>query len=113
MHGYTCKVLRKHSHEHGADIIAERGSEKLAIQVKCWKNKVGRDSVDQVLKAIDYYHPTQLIVVTNNLFTRPTHNYAKEKGVQLIDRDELMRLFKESKEIFKPHKHFNKNKKSA
>lgn len=111
MHGYTCKVLRKHSHEHGADIIAEKENEVLAIQVKRWKNKVGKRSVDQVLKSIDYYHPTQLIVVTNNLFSQPTHNYAKSKGVQLIDYDKLTRLYKESKEIYKPRKHLNKNKK--
>ncbi len=100
MHGYVCKVLRKHSHEHGADIIAEKGNETIAIQVKRWKNKVGKESVDQVLKSINYYHPTQLYVNTNNLFTKPTHKYAKEKGVRLIESNELLSLYKEAQEIY-------------
>ena len=104
MHGYTCKVLRKHSHEHGADIIAEKGTEVLAIQVKHWKNKVGKSSVDQVLESINYYHPTQLIVVTNNQFTKPTYDYAKSKSVKLVDYNTLLRLYKESKDIYKTKK---------
>ena len=112
MHGYESNVLCKHSHEHGADIIAEKGDELLAIQVKCWKNKVGKNSVNQVLKSIDYYHPTQLIVVTNNEFSKPTYEYANSKGVKLINHDELLRLYKESKDIYKTNKCLDKNKNS-
>ena len=112
MHGYKSNVLRKHSHEHGADIIAEKDNELLAIQVKCWKNKVGKSSVNQVLKSIDYYHPTQLIVVTNNEFSKPAYEYANSKGVKLINHDELIRLYKESKDIYKTNKSLNKNKNS-
>lgn len=110
MHEYTCSVLHKHSHEHGADIIAIKGNETIAIQVKRWKNKVNSRSVNQVLKSKDFYHPTQFVVVTNNTFTKPTYKYAKTKGVQLIEQKELLHLYKEAKKLYKANKRLHKSK---
>lgn len=101
MNGYKCTVLHKHSHEHGADIIAIKENETISLQVKRWQNKVGKSSVDQVLKSKDYYQPTKFIVVTNNQFTKPTHAYAREKGVQLIEHNELLHLYQEAKDTYK------------
>ena len=100
MQGYKCKVLRKYSHEHGADVLAFKGDEVIAIQAKRWQKKVGINAVDQVLKTLAHYNPTKLVVITNSQFTKPAYECAKNNNVQLIDGDKLLSLYKRAQEIY-------------
>lgn len=99
--GYKAQVT-KTSGDYGADVIATRflrgKGEKIAIQCKRYRGKVGISAVQEVIGAKAYYNANKAYVVTNNYYTDAAKNLAYRSKVILWDRDTLQaRLCKTSK----------------
>ncbi|MCD2332909.1 restriction endonuclease [Bacillus cereus] len=89
--GYHTEVT-KGSGDFGADLILRNNNEKIVVQAKRYKNKVGLQSVQEVVGAKRYYDAAHAWVVTNNYFTEPARKLAHANDVLLIDRDLLIKL---------------------
>lgn len=89
------------SGDFGADLVLE-GQERVVIQAKRYKNKVGIKAVQEINSAKSYYNAHEAWVITNNFFTPQAIKLASATGVKLIDRNELVDLilnFKKSDEV--------------
>lgn len=89
--GYQTEVT-KSSGDFGADLILKNNGKKIVVQAKRYKNKVGIQSVQEVVGAKRYYDAAHAWVVTNNYFTEPARKLAHANDVLLIDRDLLIKL---------------------
>lgn len=86
--GYVSNVTQI-SGDYGADLIALKDGQKIAVQAKNYSGTVGLDAVQQVFAAMAYYEADSAWVITNSFFTPQAKKAAKRIGVKLIDRDEL------------------------
>jgi hypothetical protein len=91
--------------DYGADVIAKKGEEVIAVQVK--KNKLGNDvgvkDVNQVLGSMHRYKANKAIVITTSDFTLAARKLATTAPVDLWNREKLYemierRFFGESEE---------------
>lgn len=89
--GYHTEVT-KGSGDFGADLVLKNNNEKIIVQAKRYKNKVGIRSVQEIVGAKRYYDAAHAWVVTNNYFTEPARKLAVANDVLLIDRDLLIKL---------------------
>ncbi|AAU16824.1 restriction endonuclease [Bacillus cereus] len=89
--GYQTEVT-KGSGDFGADLVLKNNGTKIVVQAKRYKNKVGIQSVQEVVGAKRYYDAAHTWVVTNNYFTEPARKLAHANDVLLIDRDLLIKL---------------------
>lgn len=87
---YKTTVTRSRG-DYGADLIAKKDKEVIVIQVKRYKNKVGIESVQQVIGSLGYYKGNAAWVVTNSYFTDAAIQLAKANNVKLIDRNQLIK----------------------
>ena len=86
--GYECRHVGGRR-DHGADIIARKKDEVLAIQVKHrrdGKRWVGERAVQAVVAALPLYDCTRGVVVTNSTFAPGVKRVARAHGVVLRDR---------------------------
>lgn len=98
--GYSVEVTPR-SKDYGADLIMEKAGERIVVQAKRYNKGVGIKSVQEVLGAMKHYDATDACVVTNSFFTAEAELLAKENGVQLIDREELIEIQARVKEYLK------------
>lgn len=89
--GYQTEVT-KGPGDFGADLVLKNNGTKIVVQAKRYKNKVGIQSVQEVVGAKKYYDAVHAWVVTNNYFTEPARKLAHANDVLLIDRDLLIKL---------------------
>ena len=82
--GYETKCIGG-KRDHGADVIAERGKERIAIQVKHRRNRkwVGETAVRAVVTARPVHGCNRGIVVTNSSFAPGTAEIAAIHDVEL------------------------------
>lgn len=80
------------SGDQGADLILSGSQGKIVVQAKCYSNKVGNKSVQEVVAAIAFYNANSGIVATNNEFTSSAIELAKANNIMLIDRSFLSNL---------------------
>lgn len=90
--GYSRVKCTQASNDYGADIIAYRKGEKIALQCKRYNGLVGVSAVQEVLGAKSYYKAQKAIVVTNSKFTVNAIRLAKEANVIIWDRGNLIKL---------------------
>lgn len=89
--GYKTKVTQEKG-DYGADVVAIKGHDKVAIQCKRYKGAVGIDAVYQILGGQQYYRCNKAMVVTNSTYTEAAQNLARKANVMLIGRKELVKL---------------------
>lgn len=89
--GYHTKLTQA-TGDQGADVLASKGQEKWALQVKCYSNAVGNSSVQEAIAARTYYGCSHAAVVTNSTFTKSAQELAQIANVQLIDRGALINI---------------------
>lgn len=77
------------SGDYGVDIIAKRGGERWAVQMKRYSNTVGREAISDAVAGMAYYKCTRSMVVTSNYFTPNAQELAKINNTFLVDRDKL------------------------
>lgn len=93
--GYKVKRTPK-SGDYGVDLVLINpdNKEKIAVQAKRYKKKVGVSAIQQVVGGMKYYGCEEAIVVTNSFFTQPAIDLALINGVELIDRNNINEFIK-------------------
>lgn len=89
--GYEILEMTKTTGDFGADIIAERNGENIAIQCKRYAKPVGVRAVQEAISAMKHYDCDSCLVVTNSKFTKQAMELAKDNEVVgLWDRSFLV-----------------------
>ena len=86
--------LTKRSRDFGADLIVEKGKKRMLIQAKCYSKTVGVKAVQEIVGAKNHYGAQDVIVATNNHFSKEAQVLAFENDVELMDRDDIFELIK-------------------
>ena len=89
--GYTVHKT-PYSGDYGADLILEKGPQKIAVQAKRYKSNVGIKAVQEISAAKMHYNATETWVVTNSFFTKAAAELARSNNVKLVNRDELIKI---------------------
>ena len=95
--GYRSTLTDKIPSEYGADVIAIKDDEIIAIQCKhsSSQNSFGREAMYQLhSEAKIYYKATRLIAITNSIFNSNAMNLAKIHGIEVIDRNSFFEFWK-------------------
>lgn len=92
--GYPQSYTTPKSGDYVADVIAKKGSQTTAIQVKHYAptDKVGVSAVQAIIGAKNYYKTSSAAVVTTSYFTKAAIRMAQRCQVELIDRDALKKI---------------------
>lgn len=77
--------------DQGIDILLSNAYEKIGIQCKRWKSKVGNSAIQEAYAGAEYYKCDKAVVITNNYFTKEAISLSTQIGVELWDRDVLER----------------------
>lgn len=85
------QLLPRTSGDYGADVIAEKSGNRIAIQAKHYTGTVDHKSVVEVLGSLKRYRCSHGIVITNSTFRKTAIELAKDNGVELWDRNRLSR----------------------
>jgi restriction system protein len=80
----------KTSGDYGVDIIATKGAEKVAVQVKRYSGSVGRAAVSAAVAGKLQYQCNRTMVVTSNYFTPEAKQLAYSNFCKLINREKLI-----------------------
>lgn len=91
--GYQVKLTKK-SHDYGADLIVSKKGLSSLVQAKCYGKTVGIKAVQEIIAARKHYGVRDIIVATNNYFSKEAQILASENDVVLMDRDVLFNLIK-------------------
>ena len=86
-------TLTKASHDKGADMILERGWEKIVIQLKQWKQNVGFSAIQEAYTAKSLYNANRAIIICTSSFTIPVKQAAEKLHVELWDGKRLLAEF--------------------
>lgn len=78
--------------DQGADLIAERGGDRLVVQCKLLGRPVGNGAVQEVAAARSHRAASRALVVSNQRFTARCSELAAATGVELAHWSELSRL---------------------
>lgn len=90
--GYHVK-LTPLSGDFGADLILKKFRKEYIVQAKRYSGAVGIKAVQEVLGAKEYYGIDNVLVVTNNYYTKAAKELAEVSGVDLWDRKQLVAEF--------------------
>lgn len=91
--GYDVKLTKK-SHDFGADLIVSKKGISSLVQAKCYGKTVGIKAVQEIIASRKHYGANDVIVATNNYFSKEAQILADENNVVLMDRDVLFNLIK-------------------
>lgn len=89
--GYTVRKT-PYRGDYGADLILEKGPQKIAVQAKRYKSNVGIKAVQEISAAKLHYGANEAWVVTNSFFTKAASELARSNKVKLVNRDELIEI---------------------
>lgn len=91
--GYRQVTKTPASGDFGADLIMvdARTGKKIAVQAKFYTGNapLGNTPVQEVVASLSHYGAQVGWVVTNNRFSQPARELAKDNGVRLIDGEKL------------------------
>ena len=91
--GYMVKERGGFKRDHGVDLIAQRGKERVLIQCKHWLAwKVAEGQVKQLYADVKTQKFTEGWLVTCGQFTGFAKSWAKGKEIRLIDGESLVQL---------------------
>ena len=83
----------------GIDLICERGSQKVLIQSKGYAKPLGVGAIRDAAGVKMTSNPDSMIVVAPNGFTKPSKEFAKKSGVNLMDANSLTLIASGSKQL--------------
>lgn len=96
--GYQVKTTPT-SGDFGADLLLEKGEQRIAVQAKRYKANVGIKAVQEIASAKIHYKANEAWVVTNSNYTKAATQLAESNGVKLIGRDQLITYSLEVKKV--------------
>jgi HJR/Mrr/RecB family endonuclease len=117
MHGltfeaYVCKLLQSQgyaaeniraSNDYGVDVIASKGKERIAIQIKRSKNPINRSAVSDAGAGKDYYKCSKAMLITNSRLTDSAREFARGIFCVTVERDDLLAWIEKFKQGTKRH----------
>jgi len=83
----------------GIDLICERGPQKVLIQCKGYAKPLGVGAIRDAAGVKATKNPDSMIVVAPNGFTKPSKEFAKQSGVELMDANSLTLIASDSKQL--------------
>lgn len=89
--GYRNIHVTKGTGDQGVDVIAIKNGVRYAFQCKRYSSKLGNKPVQEVHTGKQFYSCQKGVVITNSYFTRGAEDAARRVGVELWDRDTLIR----------------------
>lgn len=89
--GYRNIHVTKGTGDQGVDVIAIKNGVRHAFQCKRYSSKLGNKPVQEVHTGKQFYSCQKGVVITNSYFTRGAEDAARRVGVELWDRDTLIR----------------------
>lgn len=96
VNGFDRIATTKASGDYGVDLTARQSGQKYAFQCKCYSGNLGVKAVQEVYAGAKMYDAHKCVVVTNSHFTKNAVMLSRQLGVELWDRERLMRLMKAS-----------------
>lgn len=81
--------LTKASGDQGVDVIADKGSVRLAVQCKKYASPVGNAAVQEVIAGMQFVSAAYGAVVTNSSFTPSAVELANVANIALLHHSEL------------------------
>jgi len=79
--------------DQGCDLIVHyRNGDRLGIQCKRYASKVNNKAVQNIVTAKAMYGLTLMMVFTNNYYTSGAQEAARSNRVELVDRDQLVKM---------------------
>jgi len=79
------------SGDYGADLVLENRKGRTVVQAKRYSKPIGVKGVQEVIGSISFYKATRALVVTNAYFTPQAERLAQCNGVELWNRDKLIK----------------------
>ena len=86
--GYSVNMTQA-SGDLGVDLIAARGSDRIAIQAKRYNSKISRRAISDAVAGMQHYRCNCAMVITNSHFTPGAVMLARSTNCILVDRDML------------------------
>jgi len=91
--GYLVKERGGFKRDHGVDLIAQRGKERVLIQCKHWLAwKVGEGQIKELYADVKTQEFSEGWLVTCGRFTEFARSWAKGNEIRLIDGESLVQL---------------------
>ena len=87
--GYRADVTQR-SRDGGADVLAQKDGERIAIQVKRYRGSVGIKAVQEAIGGMYGYQCASCMVITNSFYSRDAIDLAAKSPCILVDRDGLV-----------------------
>lgn len=91
--GYNVKETSA-TNDKGADLIAKKGKDIIAVQCKRYKAKVPNSCVQEVVASMNVYGANKCMVITNSYFTSNCQQLAEANNCILWDRDTIIENFR-------------------
>lgn len=89
--GYSIQYTPR-TGDQGVDVIAIRGEERLAIQVKRYADKASNTAVQAVHAGRTHHRCNRSILICLGGFSQGARSLASSTNVQLVDGDEYARM---------------------
>ena len=92
--GFSDVEVTGKSGDQGGDILANKNEKKYVFQVKRYSidNKVSNSAVQEANGAVPYYDANIGIVITNSFYTNGAKELASKIGIELWNRQKVMKL---------------------
>lgn len=97
LEGYTNINGTSYTGDFGVDIIATKKDIKCAIQCKRFNEKVSIKAIQEIVAGRKHYKCNKAMVITNNYYTKNAKELAYDNKVELLDRDDIIRIIKKLK----------------
>ena len=89
--GYSVQRTGK-SGDQGADLVANKGNERIIVQAKRYTYPVSNSAVQEAVAAQKMYDCNKASVITTSEFTAGAKTLASKNGVELIEKKRLQEL---------------------
>ena len=90
--GYIHVEVTRGSGYQGVDVLAQRDGVSYAVQCKHYTGKIPNKAVQEAYAGAKFYGCDVPVVLTNSYFSPSALELGDEIGVELWDRDELLKL---------------------
>lgn len=97
--GFSHVEVTSGSRDNGVDILCRKDGETYAVQCKRMECKVPNKAVQEVYTGMMMYECDKAAVITNNYFSQAAIDTAEKTGIELWDRDWILKNMSKSKGV--------------
>ena len=95
--GYDHVEVTRGSRDQGVDVLAQRDGVSYAVQCKHYTAKIPNKAVQEAYAGAEFYGCDVPVVLTNSYFSPSALELGDEIGVELWDREELLKLVRRTR----------------